>query len=65
MNKLILGIYLYRIFSRAVLLFTVFINLLFDSRLFHNTIKNINGVFMALQHFYSLYTKRSVLKFVT
>ena len=28
MNKLILGIYLYRIFSRAYFLFTFFINLL-------------------------------------
>ena len=43
MNKLILGIYLYRIFHEHTFIYR-FINLLFDSRLFHNTIRNINGV---------------------
>ncbi len=45
-------------FFTSILLFTVFINLLFDSRLFHNTIRNINGVLWHCSILFSLYKEK-------
>ena len=55
MNKLILGIYLYRIFSRAYFYLPFFT---FGSRLFHNTIRNINGVLWHCSILFSLYKEK-------
>ena len=57
MNKLILGIYLYRIFHERTFIY-LFINLLFGSRLFHNTIRNINGVLWHCSILFSLYKEK-------
>ncbi len=57
MNKLMLQIFIPNFFT-SILLFTVFINLLFDSRLFHNTIRNINGVLWHCSIFLSLYKEK-------